>query len=241
MKTNQTILAVITVGLLFQGCQKGSMWGIKGEGENVTEYRSISGVNGIDLSIDADIRYVQDSVYSLQINGQANILSILETKVEGGVFKLDFKRNVWNHNHLYLEIHAPEMKKISISGSGNIEVAKRIDGAHLDLGISGSGNITIPTVSLQSMDVKLSGSGNVAVKSGTCTSEYFNISGGGQINCEFVNCNAATAKVSGSGNITLSASGSLNVTISGSGNVRYRGNPVVNTDISGSGKVIHLN
>ncbi|MES2680941.1 MAG: head GIN domain-containing protein [Bacteroidota bacterium] len=240
MKTNKTILSVIAAGLIFQSCHKGSMWGIKGEGENITENRTINGVNGIDLSIDADIRYVQDSVYSLQISGQKNILSILETKVEGGVFKLDFKRNVWKHNHLYLEIHTPEMNRLSISGSGSIEVANKIKSSHLDLMVSGSGNITIPTVSLQSMDVKLSGSGNVAINNGTCISQYCNISGDGNINCEFLNSTNAVAKISGSGNITLSASGTLNVTISGSGSVKYRGNPVVNSDISGSGKVIHL-
>ncbi len=227
--------------LTLASCRKGSMWGVRGEGDNITENRTVSGISAINLSVDANITYVQDSVYSLEVSGQKNILAILDTRVEGGELRLDFKRNVWDHNRLNLIVHSPQMNKINISGSGNVEVSNRINGSHLDLQISGSGNITVPTVSLQSIDVKMSGSGSINVRSGVCSSEYFSISGSGEMNCEFVNATNATAKISGSGNIVLSASGTLNVDISGSGSVKYRGSPAVTSNISGSGKLIHLN
>lgn len=242
MKLHSIIITTVALGgsLLFQSCRKGSMWGIKGEGESVTESRQISGFNALDLSIDANVSYTQDSVYRLEITGQKNILSVMDVKVEGGELIIDFKRNVWNYNTLGIIIHSPGMNRMIMSGSGNINVENTIQGNSLELHVSGSGDISIPTVSVQSLTARISGSGNIKIGQGSCVSETMNVSGAGNINTEFVAAEQGDIKISGSGNATINASKTLYVDISGSGNVKYRGQPKITTKMSGSGELIAL-
>jgi len=240
MKSFQFIAIIILTGLLSQSCRKGSMWGIRGEGSSVTESRYVTGFSAINLSVNADISYMQDSVYKLEITGQRNILLILDTKTEGNDLTIDFKRNVWTYDKLKLIIHSPNLSKLNISGSGNIDVSNTITGNNLDLVISGSGNISVPAVSLQSLSAKISGSGDIRVHGGSCSSEYLSISGSGNITCDFLSGKNGDIKMSGSGNISTNCSETLTVKISGSGNVKYRGTPAINSDISGNGKLIHI-
>jgi hypothetical protein len=231
---------VLAGGLMFQSCRKGSMWGIKGEGNNMTETRFLSGFSALDLSIDANISYTQDSVYRLEITGQKNILSVMETKVEGDELVIDFKRNVWSYNTVNIVVHSPNMDRMTLSGSGNIHVENTLSGNSLELHISGSGDISVPTVSLQSLTAKISGSGNIRINQGSCISETMRVSGAGSINTEFVTAETGDVKISGSGNVTINASKALYVDISGSGDVKYRGQPKISTNISGSGELISL-
>ncbi len=241
MKSIKFTSGIIILAAIFsQSCHKGGMWGIRGKGVSETETRYVTGFNAIDLSIDGHVEYVQDSVYLLTVTGQENIRAILETKVEGGVLKLGYKRNVWSYNELHFVIHSPEMVKITMSGSGYVNVKNHINGTHLALNISGSGNITVPTVSLQNLTSKISGSGNIQVNGGSCTNQDINISGSGDINSEWVNTINGVTKVSGSGHIIINASQKLDVNISGSGNVKYKGNPTISKHISGSGRLIRI-
>ena len=216
------------------------MWGIKGEGNNMTESRQLSGFSALDLSVDANVSYTQDSVYRLEITAQQNILAVMDTKVEAGELVIGFKRNVWNYNTVNIIIHSPDMNRIKLSGSGNIQVENTLSANSLELDVSGSGNISVPTASLQSLTARISGSGNIRMNKGSCISETIRVSGAGSINTEFVNSENADVKISGSGNVTLSASKTLNVEISGSGDVKYRGQPKISTSISGSGNLIAL-
>jgi len=226
--------------LAFASCRKGSMWGIKGQGNNIAEVRDINGFSGINSSIDADISYINDSVYKVEVIAQKNILLVLETKIEGGDLCIDFKRNVCEHNKVSLIVHSPTLKRIKINGSGNMNVQNALTTSDLELKVSGSGNISVPTVSVQNLTARVSGSGWIKVNSGNVSNEHFSVSGSGSIKAEFVLGKTAEANISGSGDVYLSTSDRLSVNISGSGNVKYHGTPKIDLQISGSGKVINL-
>ncbi len=71
MKTLKIILILATTSLLVQSCRKGSwLSNIQGEGSTVTETRTATNFNSINLNCDGDVQYVQDSVYFLQISAQ---------------------------------------------------------------------------------------------------------------------------------------------------------------------------
>lgn len=231
---------IIFTAILSQSCRKGSMWGIEGKGSSETQSRYVDKFNAIDLSIDADIEYIQDSTYQVTVSGQNNILAVLETKVEGGELQLNFRRNVWNHGALHFVIHSPEMVSMKISGSGDITVKNYLKGNNVALKISGSGNMYIPYVNIQNLDAKISGSGKVYVNSGTCTNQDLTISGSGTLDTKDVAGLTGIVKLSGSGDIAINAANTLNVSISGSGSVKYRGKPALTTSISGSGTLTHI-
>lgn len=240
MRTFKSVFLFITAGILLQSCEKGSMWGIRGEGENISEKRNVSGFNSLNLGLDANITYVQDSVYSVEVSGQKNILAVLNVKVEGGELKMDFKRNIWKHNTLGVVIHSPDLSRITLSGDGNINIKDKFVTSHLYLTLSGNGNITIPTLTVQSLHVALSGFGNVRIEEGACKSEDINVSGAGEIYTEFFVADNTTVNISGGTIVTVNTTSMLDVKISGNGEVRYRGNPVITSNISGSGNLLHI-
>lgn len=241
MKSFKLILTVSIISIFIHGCKKGVLWGITGKGSNVTEVRSASGYSSIQLSIDADVSYTQDSVYYLEISAQQNIMKVLATEVDGSELKIDFKRNVWKHHQVKIIVHSPDINKLGISGSGDIAVTNSIKTGSMGLNISGSGNISIPLLIAGTLTAKISGSGDITVSDGKINSEELSISGSGNIKTENAICGNSTSKISGSGDISLHATESLNVSISGSGDISYKGKPAVTSKISGSGSLIHIN
>ena len=239
-KSFKLILCVSLIGALTQSCNKGGPWGIRGTGTNVTETKDITGFDKLDLSIDADIFYTQDSIYKVEISAQQNILAVLKTEVNRSTLSFDYRRNVWDHNKVKITIHSPNLNELNISGSGDITVQNSLTAQTLDLNISGSGNVYLPSLTAQTLKATISGNGDVKISGGSLTSESFHVSGSGTIDAENIQTESCTLKVSGSGDITVNVTESLDVHISGSGDVRYRGKPSVTSDISGSGRLIHL-
>lgn len=239
MKSVSISLALLLSLFFFPSCRKGFL-GVTGRGNVVEESRHVSGYNGIDLRCNATIDYVQDSVFSISLSAQSNILEVLRTSVEGETLVIEFDKGVRRHKPIHIVIHSPGVNALLLSGSGRINTSNTISGSDLSLRISGSGNINISSLNVQQLSAGISGSGNINLAGGTATSESFSVSGSGNIKALDVSAATNTSKISGSGDISVKASDALDLIITGSGNIRYTGTPVINSRISGSGKIIHI-
>lgn len=240
MKTVKSIFGIIIVSIILSSCYTRTTWGVKGKGENINEKRGLSGFNKISLSVDADVYYTQDSVYSVEVIGQSNILKVLRIEVADKKLKIEYMRHVWDHHKVKIYVHSPNMVGMYISGSGDIKSETTIKTIEMETNISGSGNIFIPSLKADELSCKISGSGNISVDAGEVRNEKFSISGSGNINTEYLYSKSNKSTISGSGDIFTNVSEDLDVTISGSGDVRYRGRPTVNVKTSGSGRLIHI-
>jgi len=240
MKSLKLILPLALLFTAFTACNKHIFGSVKGKGPDVTEIRPLTGFNKISLEMDADITYVQDADYYVEITAQSNILDVITTKISAGELEFDTKKWLRHHNPIKIIVHSPEMRGLSISGSGNIDTQNDITTNDMDLHISGSGNITINSLQTEELESSISGSGNISINGGTANNEKATISGSGNVNAVDLAANNVNAKISGSGNITVWAILQLDATISGSGDILYKGQPIVNTHVSGSGSVVHL-
>jgi hypothetical protein len=231
-------MAVFGAWALFAAsCEK-----VVGEGPVVTETRTTSGFNGLDLRMSGNLYFTRDTAYKIEVSGQRNILDKLETFVSNGKLVLKFKdkAQIRSHEDVTIVVFGPELNEVRVSGSGNITTTNAIAPGSMDLDISGSGGITLAVVTSSYISGSISGSGNIKILSGTITEEKIKISGSGNADLSAVSAVKASSTTSGSGNIWLQVSDVLNVTISGSGSVHYKGSPVINTYISGSGSVVHM-
>lgn len=232
-----SFLFIAMLPILLVSCSK-----INGEGDIVTESRTLEGYNGISLNMDATVNYTQDTVYSLVLKGQQNILDHIETVLENNTLVLRYEKNThigW-HEPIVIEVTAPDVSDLYISGSGQINMFGMWKVYSADLNISGSGDIHLAAINSHDIKANISGSGNISASWGLTEFEDLIISGSGNIDLLYVECDSTYANISGSGDIMLTANKYLNATISGSGNIKYRGNPIVETHISGSGSLIHL-
>ncbi|MNJ86343.1 hypothetical protein D3C87_38370 [compost metagenome] len=234
------IPVILLLAASFTSCKKHIFNSIKGKGETITETRSLSGFNQISLSINADVYYVQDSIYYVEISAQKNVVDVITTKIDDGELEIDSRKWIRKHNGIKIIVHSPDLREIDLSGSGNFESTGMLTTTNLELEVSGSGSIKLAGVNATDLDADISGSGNISVSGGAVTNQEVSISGSGDMDMMNLAATYSDAKISGSGSISLWASDQLKAKISGSGDIRYKGNPVVNTSISGSGSVIQI-
>jgi hypothetical protein len=240
MKSYKNLIALTFILIISTSCYNRHGWPVRGEGATVVETRHASGFDRIELACEGEVEYTQDSVFYLEVNAQSNIMRVLRTEVQGGELKIWFDRNVQNHKTIRIIVHGPQMRGLSLSGSGNIKVQNSLKTDNLECVISGSGDIRIPRLTATTINGRISGSGDLKVEGGTVSTEHHTISGSGSINTEWLVASHAGVKISGSGSSIINVTEDLTVNISGSGSVSYRGRPVIDTDISGSGRLIRL-
>lgn len=236
-----TICLVLLTGLA--SCSKDHQW-IRGEGSNVTNTRVVTDFNEISLSIDANVELIQDSTWQVELNGQQNVLDVIQTRVSGNRLCIDLKRgtHLRRHNTVTVKVHMPALKGVDISGSGNVSCNNNFTMDNLNANVSGSGDIYLKGSVSGHFSANVSGSGNIDLSGeSTCNSARYVISGSGDINAEWLKVVNTDASISGSGKMTIYTTGRLDADISGSGGIRYRGYPSMNVRISGSGKVTAIN
>ncbi|MBK7175354.1 MAG: DUF2807 domain-containing protein [Bacteroidales bacterium] len=179
---------------------------------------------------------IPDSVTSISVKAESNILPYLYTISDGETLRIGFKNGYNIHENYPVEvfIHTPSVKSLRLQGSGRVECLGFSESS-VELDLSGSGNIEADFEAIH-VDAAISGSGNIHL-SGSADNSDMRISGSGKIHAlDFTqkNCNAF---VSGSGDIYTDVIDQLDAHISGSGCVYYTGDPDVDTNITGSGKV----
>lgn len=240
MKKIINVISALLITISTTACHKDKIW-VVGKGDPTTEVRNVSNFNGIELKMSANVEYIQDSTYRVEVTAQSNLLPVIETVVYGTVLTIDNKAWISGKSSpVNIIIHAPDMSKLRVSGSGNIHSKTAINTSSMEISVSGSGNIIVPAITAQNITGRISGSGDITINGGSVTKEVFTISGSGNISTQELNSEDCVVTISGSGDVTLQATKTLDVTISGSGNVKYKGNPVVTTRITGSGKIVHL-
>jgi hypothetical protein len=104
------------------------------------------------------------------------------------------------------------------------------------LTVSGSGGVTAPKLSTDTLSSNISGSGTITV-GGSAPEQRLTISGSGAYQAGDLAGKTLRADISGSGHAVVSVSDTLDVTISGSGSLTYSGDPTVQKHVSGSGSV----
>lgn len=218
-------------------------WGgktIKGSGTMKTESRSVSGFTGVALSIPAKVEIVQGNTESLTLEGDDNILPLIETVVEGGTLKMRFtERNTSIQTKvLKAVLNVKSIDSLSVAGSGDMHAAN-LKSANLKSNISGSGDINIGNLETDMLKLSIQGSGNF-IAAGKAKNVETNVAGSGDVKLGKLEATSARASIQGSGDVTVWAKESLTVSVAGSGDVKYYGDAQVTKSIAGSGSVKRL-
>ncbi len=238
-KFNVPVL-LIGIGMLLSSCVK-DLRHIKGEGPVVSQNFYLPEVNGVALSIDANVYVAYGDSQTITIEGQQNIIDNIQKYVTAdGLWQIGYFNPVRSHKGVSVYITTSRFDYATISGSGGIVTTDYFaDSANVYLRISGSGSITMKTIA-QTVQSEISGSGFIFL-SGSAMENHIQISGSGSVKAFDLKTDNSYVTISGSGSSEVWAENLLNVVISGSGNVYYIGYPQINTTISGSGGVFDSN
>jgi hypothetical protein len=201
--------------------------------------RSVSGFTKVELklSLDVTIRPGKESSVVLDLR-DSDLAGKIVTEVQGDTLVISTNdHSLHMHGKNMATVTMPEFRGVSISGSGDVDVAGFAQSGDVGLAISGSGNISYEG-KCSTLTVSISGSGNVKMK-GSATSLSASIDGSGDLRgAEFTTKNAAIA-VNGSGDADLRiAGGGVQFAVNGSGDIRWTGDAsAVSAVTHGSGSI----
>lgn len=213
-----------------------------GKQDPAKEERSVADFTGISSGGNFDVFISLGTTESLRLEGDAESLKEIETVVDKGTLKIQYKgkKNYWNwdssdRKKVSIYITAKVLTNLSVSGSGNMKVEGLLQSPDFRANVSGSGNMKLNAESVNFRGV-ISGSGTITL-SGNAQNTQITISGSGGMRAKEFKTKTADVTVSGSGSASLFVEKSLKGTISGSGSIRYDGNPDVTEVKSGSGSI----
>jgi len=224
MKTSLLLVLVTGLSLVLTAgsCLQGKH--VVGSKNYISQEVKADHFNEIKLLGSANISYHQDTRSHVEIHGSDNIIPLVETYVDGNTLMIKFKKNVsiWK-GKLEIKVFAPELNKLSINGSGNIQ-GEGLNCRRMAVSINGSGDVRLQQIESQECQAGISGSGNINLKGKAIQAKYA-IAGSGNIQAADLEAENTDASISGSGNISCYASQKLVARVKGSGDIAYKGNP----------------
>ena len=214
---------------------------IKGNGNVVTKTRSIGSFDRVNVGGSFDVNLVAGTEGEITIKGESNIIPYIETEVKGGKLKIQFKENtnIRTTRKLVVTVPFERIRAVSLGGSGNVRVQKRMKADDASFNIGGSGNISAD-VDANTVKASIGGSGNIKLK-GKTDNFKCSIAGSGSVKAYDLDANTLKASIAGSGSVQTSVSSKIKASVVGSGSVYYKGNPKIDSNSIGSGDVIDRN
>ena len=231
MKNIILLLILVVAGVQTAFSQK-----IKGTGPRVTRTLDLASFEKIESNISADVEITQGATQKITVEGQANIMDLIQPEVSDNKWKIKFPKNTWfDYDDLKIKITLPKMTAVGLGGSGSIITTNMFTADDFHVGVSGSGTVKV-MVEANQVDCGLSGSGNIHLQ-GKTRDLKIGTSGSGNVKALDFSANQVKIGISGSGSCEVSATDMLEAGISGSGSIRYKGQPKIKTGISGSGSI----
>ncbi len=219
MKTRLILLTIIALFV--------SSYGSEAQGKEITRNFKVGDFTDIHISGGFDVYFVQGNTTSIKVTGKED--DVMNVKITKKGKNLSFVHgNKSNGTSFFSKssgnisvfITSPNLRAISIIGSGAFYAKEKID---TDI-----------------MKITISGSGYVSLKDIICDKASMEITGSGSINASKIITAKASSTISGSGTITLNNATIISAQneIYGSGTIKIRGKVKNhNGNVYGSGSI----
>lgn len=237
MKTFTKLTAILLLVLTTTSCFIDGLTGIKGNGEVVSEDRTInSSFNEIKVQQGIQVFLTQGNSTELKVEADENIIDLLITEVKDNELQIYFEKNVNRAKSRTVYLTANEISKIRTSSGALVKTENTIETNSLELDSSSGSTIKV-TVNASEISSSSSSGSNINIYGKTKTFSS-SASSGSSIDADKLETINSSAKVSSGANIDVNVSGKLVAKASSGGSIDYEGNPTeVNKDTSSGGSV----
>jgi len=210
----------------------------KGNGKIIKETRTFENFNSIDISGAFQIHLKQDSLSSVEIETDENLMKHIYSEINERTLIIENKVNIKGSKPIQIYIYTPNYEEIDLSGALDLSNLDTLKLKTLKLDISGSSKIDL-NVELKDLFLECSGSGEINL-TGKADNVKADLSGASEINAFNFIADKFEFSSSGSSKANLYVVTNLIIESSGSTKVNYKGNPNVDQKTSGSSKVIKV-
>jgi hypothetical protein len=211
----------------------------KGNGNIITENRSVDDFNAVEVHGALDVYVSQGDQKSVRIEGDENLMKYIITENHGDRLEVRTKSgyNLRPSKKMKIYVRSPEFTHLDVTGACSIIGENKITSSDkLKLEVSGAGDIRMET-NVPDLKASISGSGKIDLKGMTKNFEM-DLSGAGKATCFDLMAENTKVDISGAGSAEVFASVKLDAHVSGAGKVRYKGDATnVQQQVSGAGSV----
>ena len=234
----QMLFPVVTLAVIISSCNLVGGERIRGNGNMKTETRNISPFDGVSLSGNTDLYVKQDSVFSVRVEADENLMEYIITELDGSTLKIRSKdgANLKSSRSIKVYVSAPSFNYFKATEACDIFSENKItSSAAIAIDISGASDVKMELMAPK-VEADLSGAGSLTLSGQT---KDFKVDGSGSsdINCFDLQTENSVLELSGAGNADVFASVKLDVRVSGAADIKYKGNATVTQKISGAGSV----
>jgi hypothetical protein len=214
------IVALIVIVWLFGGCHDELLSNsdeIVGSGTLVTRSISLSQFSGVQLTGIGEVYVTQDTVQSIRVESDDNIIDRLSLEVHGSNLIIGIQKGSYSHATIRIYVSMRSVELLELTGAGNFAAVGPLDANALTCRIVGAGSVTL---------------------SGRASSETIMLEGAGSIYAFELESSHCSVLLTGAGSAEVTVTQHLEATISGVGNVTYAGDPPeVVSHLSGLGSI----
>ena len=238
LKMKKSILLIVLVALSVTTVAHAQWSKIKGNGKIVTEKRTTSEYDEINVTGFFDVELVSGKEGAIIIKAEENLLPYIKIEVKDNILKIYTEKNISisTKKNIVLTVPFEQISAVTLSGSGDVRSKNTIIATNLKAKLSGSGDLNLD-VKAKSFEANLSGSGDL-VLTGNTDNFTSKTSGSGDVDAADLISKNANVAISGSGDMKINCSESLYARVSGSGDIAYKGDPKTkDTKVSGSGEI----
>jgi hypothetical protein len=190
---------------------------IVGSGRLISEPRSLPTFTGIQVTGIAKVVIKQDTVQSLRIESDDNIMDHITTVVNNNLLVIGLKEGSYNNVTINIFASMKTIERLECIGTADFVTSGSIQTTGIVCRVTGTGSMTL---------------------SGTATNQSIEVTGTGDVHNFGLVSSRCTATITGLGSLELNVTQQLDAIVSGSGSIVYAGNPgIVNKTIVGIGSV----
>lgn len=215
------------------GCKNGS-------GKMVSESRNVGDFSKIDISGSFTVVIKQDSVPSVSITADDNLMKYIKTEVDDNKLRVKSKGNMCSSGKFTLVIGLRNLSAIHTSGAVDVSSNGKITTKDLDINMTGASKLTLD---LNADNVNTTGGGVTEINlTGQASTHNVKLSGAGHLNALDFVVAKYSIESSGASHCKINVLNTLDINSSGASDVQYRGNPSsVNNNKSGASSLTKIN
>ena len=172
-------------------------------GKVITKTLDLSEFTHIDLTGNADIKFMQGDAMSVEAYGNEKAIEGNDIYVEDGTLVVKMKEHADGRQpSIKLIVTAPTLESINVTGAGDIEMKDTIEFADdFDINVAGAGDVEIDRLKCKNFSIHISGAGDMKADM-KANDISVAISGAGDADLD-VKCQNLTVTAGGTGEIEL--------------------------------------
>lgn len=242
MKSRKIILssALLVLSLTLMACSIPVINIVRGSGTLATESREVGDFNAIQLDGAGRLVIIQGESTSLTVEAEDNLISSLQSTVDGDTLKLGYQDNCWQKTLLPTEailytLTVTDLNAITFNGAGDLEM-ESLHTDSLAITINGAAQVSLKNLTADSLKVRINGTGTVNI-GGEVVSQDIGIDGAGTVQNGNLKTSQTTVVANGLGIATVWVTDTLNLTFNGGGTLNYYGEPAIIKNINGAANI----